>query len=101
MSLNTFNPAVEIGVVGGNVPVFLDAKCLTRATIYDLNGNPLKGNALVVAERSAPPAFQCAASTVFFKHGSGIVSSLTSSGTVAASRSDGSAVTLVQKAVGI
>lgn len=101
MALNTFTPSLEIGVVGGNVPVFLDAKCQQRATLYDTHGNPLPGNALIVAERSAPPVFQCAASTVYFKHASGVVSSLTSGGAVAASRSDGTSLTVVEKIVGV
>lgn len=91
MSLNTFTPMADIGVVGGNVPVFLDAKCTQRASLFDAATGtlPLKGNALVVPEGGIPPSFQCSATTVYFRAGSGVVVSLTSAGVHAATRTDG------------
>lgn len=91
MSLNTFTPQVDIGVVGGNVPVFLDAKCTLRAQLFDAATGtiPLKGNALVVPEGAIPPPFQCSASTVYFRTGSGVVVALTSAGVHSATRTDG------------
>lgn len=104
MSLNTFTPQVDIGVVGGNVPVFTDPKCTQRASLFDAATGtvPLKGNALVVPEGAIPPAFQCSASTVYFKAGSGAVISLTSAGVSAATRTDGvTPLNLALKVTGI
>ena len=89
MSLNTFTPMADLGVVGGNVPVFTDSKCTQRASVFDTNGNPLHGNALVVPEGGIPPAFQASPTTVFFRHSSGGVIALTSAGAHSATRADG------------
>ena len=97
MSLNTFTPQVDIGVVGGNVPVFTDQKCTQRASLFDAATGtvPLKGNALVIAEGGIPPAFQAAPATVYFRTGSGVIVALTSAGVHSATRTDGvTAVTL-------
>lgn len=101
MSLNTFTPQVAIGVVGGNVPVFLDQQCRQRAQVFDANGNPLRGNALVVTEGSIPPVFQCSASVVYFRHDNGSVVSLTSAGVHAAMRPSGAAVTIALNEQGV
>lgn len=101
MSLNTFTPQVDLGVVGGNVPVYLDQKCTQRASVFDLNGNALHGNALIVPEGAVPTAFQCSASTVYFQHANGAIISLTSAGSSAAMTKAGLPLVLALKVTGV
>jgi hypothetical protein len=100
--VNTFTPLVSVGQVGGGIPVFTDVKCSVRAAIFDLNGNPLKNNALTVAEGGVPPSFQAVPSTVYFKHDNGMSIAVTSAGVHSMSTAAGSTlpnVALVPKGV--
>jgi hypothetical protein len=102
MALNVFTPQVSIGLVGGNVPVFLDLKCTQRASVFDINGNALLGNAIVIPQSGVPPVFQCSATTVYFKHSNGASVGLTSAGASTVTKTDGTALpNLELRAVGI
>lgn len=99
---NTFTPQVELGVVGGNVPVYADAKCTQRTQVLDLNGNPLRGNALNVPEGGVPAPFQATPTTVYFRHSNGTIVSLTSGGATAVTSTTGAALpTVILKLQGV
>lgn len=89
MALNTFTPQVSLGIVGGNVPVYADAKCTQRASVFDTSGNALKGNAIVIPDNAIPPVFQCALSTVYFRTSHGLIVSLTTAGASAVTSTSG------------
>jgi hypothetical protein len=101
MSLNTFTPQIDTGVVGGNIPVFADSKCTQRVAVFDTNGRPLPGNALASPDDGIPQAFQASQSTVYFRAGNGVIVSLTSAGVHAASTPGGTPVTLALEQKGV
>lgn len=90
MANNTFTPTVSLGVVGGGIKVFLDNKCTQQATVFDLNGNALRGNALTAPDSGVPAAFQVATvTTVYMKHSSGQIAAVTSAGSTTVTKADG------------
>ena len=105
MANSNYTLNVSLGTIGGNVPVFVDNRCTQRATVFDSNGNALKGNALVVPEKQAAPVmFQTAqtVTTVYFRNAEGGVVALTSSGGVTVTKADGvTAVNTITVPVGL
>ena len=74
MALNTFpSDRRGIGVVGP-WPVFADQLCTISASLFDVNGKPLR--LLTIPESGLLPAFQAAASILYVRADDGTVRQL-------------------------
>lgn len=85
MALSTFTTDARGSAITGGLPVFLDANLTQRAAVVNTNGTPAQGNVVNVAEFGVT-SFQVNASTVYFRAGTGKVTTLTSASSQAAER---------------
>lgn len=65
-----------IGIVGGGVQLFIDAGLTQRASLFDVNGKPLPGNALNIPYSGVLPVFQSTASLLYLRAPSGEIMEL-------------------------